>query len=192
MTADQWFDPIIETGGRFLKKTEFTLMALGFAYLAIYSVEVLAQPRIELLTALNIANTTIYVIFLLDLAVRFIFSIPRLGKLAGWVTFIKENWLSIFAALVPAFRGLRVLRVLIVLRGIAPYMISRTHKVGLIVGVTLPLVLYTAAISGLEAERNAEGSNIQTFGDALWWSVVSVTTVGYGDSYPVTADRSAP
>jgi voltage-gated potassium channel len=104
------------------------------------------------------------------------------------VSFIKRNWLSILAALIPAFRALRVL---IVLRGVAPYMVDRTHKVGLVVGVTFPLALYTAALCVFEAERHATGSNIQSFGDALWWSVVSVTTVGYGDFYPVTQDGKA-
>jgi len=47
------------------------------------------------------------------------------------------------------------------------------------------LVLNGAVIVYL-FERHAPHSNIHTLGDALWWSFVTVTTVGYGDFYPVT------
>jgi voltage-gated potassium channel len=58
----------------------------------------------------------------------------------------------------------------------------------MMVGISLPLIVYTASLSVLEAERTSSVAHIQSFGDALWWSMVTVTTVGYGDIFPVTAE----
>lgn len=173
---------------KFFEKVEIPYMILGFAYLGIFTTQVVAQPPQDVYNSLEVASDVIYWIFAVDVLLRAIYLGKKLFTIAGFFTFIKQNWLGLGSLLLPAFRSLRVLRVMLVLRGLSPFMTSRASKVGLVVGVTLPLLLFTSAVSILEAERGVEGANIHTFGDALWWALASVTTVGYGDRFPVTED----
>jgi len=48
------------------------------------------------------------------------------------------------------------------------------------------LMLEISSILIVYTEASAAGSNIKTAGDALWWSLVTMATVGYGDKFPVT------
>jgi len=172
----------------YFEKAEYSYMALGFAYLVLYSFQVLQPMSAATFELLETIATVIYVIFVIDLILRIISTGREILTIAGFLKFLKENWLAIAATLLPAFRSLRVLRVLLVLRGLGPFLKTRSSKVGMVVGVTLPIVLYTAALSVYEAERYADGANITTFGEAVWWAFASVTTVGYGDRFPVTDD----
>ncbi|MEL0320247.1 MAG: ion channel [Aquiluna sp.] len=174
--------------GRLFDRVEFLYMVLGFGYLGIYSVQVLVEPPADIYASLELAAEVIFWIFAVDVVLRIIHAGGELLTWKGALAFLRENWLALLALLLPAFRSLRVLRVIVVLRGLEPYLNTRSSRVGMIVGVTFPLILYTAALSIYEAERYADGSNIQSFGDAVWWSIASVTTVGYGDKFPVTAD----
>lgn len=173
---------------KFFDKVEIPYMILGFVYLGVFTTQVVAQPPKDIYNGLEVASDLIYWVFAVDVLLRAIYLGRELFTIAGLFKFIKQNWLGLGSLLLPAFRSLRVLRVMLVLRGLSPFMTNRASKVGLVVGVTLPLLLFTSAVSILEAERGVDGANIHTFGDALWWALASVTTVGYGDRFPVTED----
>jgi len=48
------------------------------------------------------------------------------------------------------------------------------------------VVCGSAAVAVLDAERDAGDANITSYGEALWWATATITTVEYGDRYPVT------
>lgn len=95
---------------------------------------------------------------------------------------------DLLVLVLPILRPLRLLRLVTLLK-----VMSRTGastlrgRVSLYVGAAATLLGFVAALAVLDAERDAPGSSITSFGDAVWWSITTMTTVGYGDTYPVTA-----
>ena len=87
----------------------------------------------------------------------------------------------------PLLRPLRLVRLLILIE-LLQKAIGDAFR-GRIVVYTVSgvlLLIYTGSLAVFDKERFLPGATINSFGKALWWSITTVTTVGYGDVYPIT------
>ena len=131
-------------------------------------------------SALRIANYVLWAIFAFDFAWKLTRSKTR-GR------YLHAHIPELLMVLFPFFRPLRLLRLI---PAVAYFLKSaRKSLAGRLtqyVALSAVLVTVPSAILVFDSERRAPGSNIKTMGDALWWAAATVTTVGYGDKYPVT------
>ena len=170
MTSEEW-----ERG------TEWPLALAALAFLASYSLSVLdrdlSPSQHHILIGIDYFT---WVLFALDYLVRVILAKPRLR-------YVVRHLPDLLIVVLPVLRPLRLLRLAALLRFV-DRRVSRSlqGQVGAYVALSSVLVLYSGALAELSAERGAPHANIQTFGTALWWGITTITTVGYGDHYPVT------
>ena len=151
------------------------------------------RPGAEIRSLLEYADTAICAVFLFDFIVCIYRAPNRWRYLYTW------GWLDL-ASSIPTLdvarwgRAARAARIFRVLRGVrATKMLGslalakRAESAFLAVTLVAILLLIAASISILQVETEPQ-SNIRTADDALWWALSTITTVGYGDRYPVTTE----
>lgn len=171
---------------------EFVMLFLSVVVLCVLFIETVSHVSPQYARYFSIADTIICLFFLgdffLDLSrapnkwaylkwgwIDFISSIPHVGFLGG-------------GQLGRAVRVLRILRAIRAIRIILHFIYwKRVRSVLATVAMISFTLMIFAAIAILNCEDYPE-SNIKNTSDALWWAFATVTTVGYGDRYPVTPE----
>lgn len=165
---------------RWEKNAERPLAVVAVIFLAAYSIQVLAQPHGALHTALEVGTTIVWAAFLIDYLVRLSLATDRLR----WFF---RHLLDLAIVALPFLRPLRLLRLLVLFAALQKAIGGAIRgRVIIYTAFSAALLIYVASLAILETERSHPDSSIKTFGDAVWWSITTVTTVGYGDLSPVT------
>ena len=173
---------------------ETPLLILGLVWLVLLIIELTGN----LSRGLELLGTTIWIIFIVDFAIKFVLAPHN-------VSYLKSNWLTALSLLVPALRVFRIFRVFRVLRAARAVRGVRLFRVltslnrgmkslgasfgrrGFGYVVALSAIVIFAGAAGMLAFENEFAGGLQTYGDALWWTAMMITTMGT-DYFPRSAE----
>ncbi|MFJ7076499.1 potassium channel family protein [Streptomyces sp. NPDC098781] len=167
---------------RWEQRTEIPLFLASLIFLGAYAARVLAVSMPDAWKDLCLFTMlALWVLFAIDYVVRWRLSGQRFPR------FARTHFLHTVVVILPLLRPLRIVPLYdVIQRRQGQPRLSLHARVIAYASLATMLLGFAGALAVYQAERGAPGATMRTFGDALWWTAATLTTVGYGDITPVT------
>lgn len=170
----------------------YEIFMAALSILSIVNLGLLLLVRDEDLSeVIMVMNLVLTLIFLIDFIARFIKAPSKreyMGRGAGWADLISALPFE-QTNILRLFRLIRVYRLLKTygMKGVGQALVRERAETALLMLLLIGmLVLEFGSLEMLRLEQNVPGANITSASDALWYVIVTMATVGYGDEYPIT------
>ncbi len=168
--------------------TKYPLLLLGIAWLIVGITILTTDVNRSASTVLVGILFVLWATALVEYLVRLVVTPDRRG-------YLKRRWVEPATVVVPVlqgwhFVGIEKMGLLLHEGELRVEAVLRHHSLFRVL-IAAAVTLFLGAWLVLLFEEKAKGSNIHSYPDALWWAIVTVTTVGYGDRFPVTAGGRA-